>query len=523
MTVKHLQAVQRQQLALAVAHDPAVLTKFRGGFAECAQEVTRYVSRIEGVDGGVRQRLLQHLGQCVSGLSAMTPFSFTAMAGLPLPLAHLQSGTMSPAPPPPLQQGPGDVNNNQARLLHGLVAARLAAAGDTTGAALLLHGGLSLLARSAPHAPSQPNTQPQTPSTQGELTAPISQQGIQPPSILQSSITKINEGASSSGERPLRPSAFTAVKRASSPLRAPLASRVRPQESLSAAQPQPIIAPTARRPITVPEPSQKTIISAQVAVQPVNLTLPTAGTLESDIRAPLDFSFKKTQLERPTPTHPSISIPTLKHPKPLQSQPVHMAEREISVKHPTPTHPHVSHATLSHTTSTHNTLTHPIPTPTHTIATPTTFHSSLPPPISHPIPTIARQGTYDPKDTQTSHSSSQKRPLEEAERLEPPSKLLRKDQPTVKLTDSSPINIPIRCPVPSAQQVLGSSSQQHAQPGPSPRKLSSSPPPPIHSSSTSPVSPTTPKREMTSEDNHSSPDRPSTSTQQDEKDMWRPW
>lgn len=41
MTVKHLQAVQRQQLALAVAHDPAVLTKFRSGFAECAQEVTR--------------------------------------------------------------------------------------------------------------------------------------------------------------------------------------------------------------------------------------------------------------------------------------------------------------------------------------------------------------------------------------------------------------------------------------------------------------------------------------------------
>ncbi|XP_063886099.1 protein deadpan-like [Scylla paramamosain] len=93
MTVKHLQAVQRQQLALAVAHDPAVLTKFRSGFTECAQEVTRYVSRIE-VEGGVRQRLLQHLGQCVSGLSTMTPMSFTAMAGLPMPLTHLQGGAL---------------------------------------------------------------------------------------------------------------------------------------------------------------------------------------------------------------------------------------------------------------------------------------------------------------------------------------------------------------------------------------------------------------------------------------------
>ena len=41
MTVKHLQTVQRQQLAIAVARDPSVLDKFRGGFSDCAEEVKR--------------------------------------------------------------------------------------------------------------------------------------------------------------------------------------------------------------------------------------------------------------------------------------------------------------------------------------------------------------------------------------------------------------------------------------------------------------------------------------------------
>lgn len=42
MTVKHLQSVQRQQLAAAVSTDPTVVTRFRNGFDECAAEVSRY-------------------------------------------------------------------------------------------------------------------------------------------------------------------------------------------------------------------------------------------------------------------------------------------------------------------------------------------------------------------------------------------------------------------------------------------------------------------------------------------------
>ncbi|XP_012282345.1 transcription factor HES-1-like [Orussus abietinus] len=74
MTVKHLQTVQRQQLTAAVATDPAVLTKFRTGFSECATEVSRYVSHLENVDPAVKQRLVSHLNNCVSNLQQMAPF-----------------------------------------------------------------------------------------------------------------------------------------------------------------------------------------------------------------------------------------------------------------------------------------------------------------------------------------------------------------------------------------------------------------------------------------------------------------
>lgn len=74
MTVKHLQTVQRQQLSTAVATDPAVLTKFRSGFSECATEVSRYVSHLENVEPVVKQRLVSHLNNCVSHLQQVAPF-----------------------------------------------------------------------------------------------------------------------------------------------------------------------------------------------------------------------------------------------------------------------------------------------------------------------------------------------------------------------------------------------------------------------------------------------------------------
>lgn len=62
MTVKHLQNLQRQQVAMSAATDPSVLNKFRAGFSECASEVGRF----PGLDPIVRRKLLQHLAICLN-------------------------------------------------------------------------------------------------------------------------------------------------------------------------------------------------------------------------------------------------------------------------------------------------------------------------------------------------------------------------------------------------------------------------------------------------------------------------
>lgn len=123
MTVKHLQTVQRQQLAVAVATDPNVLHKFKTGFSECATEVSRYIGHLDGVDPAIRQRLLAHLSQCVTGLQQLTPFSFM---GSSTSSASTQAQFPSPpsiSGPNPIPQVPfpsGDVNNNHTRLMSGL-------------------------------------------------------------------------------------------------------------------------------------------------------------------------------------------------------------------------------------------------------------------------------------------------------------------------------------------------------------------------------------------------------------------
>lgn len=70
MTVRHLQSVQRQQMASAISTDPSVLNKYRAGFNECATEVGRYIGRVDGVDHGLRQRILSHLNSCVTSINA---------------------------------------------------------------------------------------------------------------------------------------------------------------------------------------------------------------------------------------------------------------------------------------------------------------------------------------------------------------------------------------------------------------------------------------------------------------------
>lgn len=84
MAVKHLQNVQRQQLAIAIASDPTVLRKFKSGFNECATEINKYVTQIEGVDESIRQRINSHLTKCMNGIEQVVQFSIPGFAaGLP--------------------------------------------------------------------------------------------------------------------------------------------------------------------------------------------------------------------------------------------------------------------------------------------------------------------------------------------------------------------------------------------------------------------------------------------------------
>lgn len=89
MTVKHLETLQRQQVAMAAATDPNVANKFRAGFTECAGEVGRF----PGLDAPVKRRLLQHLHNC---LNSNNPPPAT-------PAAETTSTTTTPNNNPPLQ------------------------------------------------------------------------------------------------------------------------------------------------------------------------------------------------------------------------------------------------------------------------------------------------------------------------------------------------------------------------------------------------------------------------------------
>lgn len=84
MAVKHLQNVQRQQLALAMATDPSVLRKFKNGFNECATEIDRYMNQSDGVDSAMKQRVTSHLQKCIGGIEQVAQFSFSGFGNLPI-------------------------------------------------------------------------------------------------------------------------------------------------------------------------------------------------------------------------------------------------------------------------------------------------------------------------------------------------------------------------------------------------------------------------------------------------------
>lgn len=126
--------MQRSQLNMAVQADPNVLHKFKAGFSDCTDEVNRYISQMDGVDSGVKQRLIGHLNNCVTGIQQVAApyntfngnnnnnFRNTANNNN-MPFSSLMSAQQSSLLP--LSQ---DVNNNGGRIQMGgvqLIPSRL--------------------------------------------------------------------------------------------------------------------------------------------------------------------------------------------------------------------------------------------------------------------------------------------------------------------------------------------------------------------------------------------------------------
>nr|CAI5831062.1 unnamed protein product [Callosobruchus analis] len=106
MAVKHLQNVQRQQLAMGIATDPTVLRKFKNGFNECATEIDRYLGQVDGVEPVMKQRVNNHLQKCIGGIEQVAQLNFPGIGFLS------GSGLYASGPSVPETSSTDDQNNN---------------------------------------------------------------------------------------------------------------------------------------------------------------------------------------------------------------------------------------------------------------------------------------------------------------------------------------------------------------------------------------------------------------------------
>ena len=90
LTVKHLRKLKHQN-ALGLTPQATYAGRFRAGYSQCAQEVSRFMSSksAKGIESTTSARLLGHLANCLHTLESMPP-SVISMASAPLvsPPAH---------------------------------------------------------------------------------------------------------------------------------------------------------------------------------------------------------------------------------------------------------------------------------------------------------------------------------------------------------------------------------------------------------------------------------------------------
>ncbi|CAG9772985.1 unnamed protein product [Ceutorhynchus assimilis] len=166
MAVKHLQNVQRQQLAVAIASDPTVIRKFKSGFNDCATEIDRFITKSDGPGSGMRDRVSNHLQKCINGLDQVAQFS--APANLPFTSNTIFATNQNS------ETHSGDQNNNpRIQIPQGiqLIPSRL----PTGELALLVPNSSNLPYFPLPHRPSAFVTvKPQTSEPPKILSPPLS-------------------------------------------------------------------------------------------------------------------------------------------------------------------------------------------------------------------------------------------------------------------------------------------------------------------------------------------------------------
>lgn len=201
MAVKHLQNVQRQQLAVAIASEPTILRKFKSGFNECASEINKFVSQFEGVDESLRQRINSHLTKCMNGIEQVVQIS---IPGLPFlsgssVLSNIESD---------------DLNNNpRIQIPQGLqlIPSRL----PTGELALLLPNSSNLPLFSSQQGPSSQRQSafvtvvPSTRTLKSPTMSPSTSGSNQNDDVILVSHT-YQRSPSPKGFRPIHKSAFTA-------------------------------------------------------------------------------------------------------------------------------------------------------------------------------------------------------------------------------------------------------------------------------------------------------------------------
>ena len=117
MAVKHLRQIQRQQYTSGGA-DPTLSDKYRLGFNECAQEVSRYLGAADDDDAELRARLLNHLANCITSSDSPSPLHTPSSSpGPPIHSGQVSStggssavdgnvgGVVTPLAPIPMRPG----------------------------------------------------------------------------------------------------------------------------------------------------------------------------------------------------------------------------------------------------------------------------------------------------------------------------------------------------------------------------------------------------------------------------------